>query len=168
LLKQALTGLGKAFVVVLGVGYGVGRALDVFSPDDEGSGPPDQTNTENPKPGDHAPAAEATIERFDRVEQRLTRLENSVEALMTSIEHASNRSSAPGSGHDSARAAEHFVTHAELDAAMEQFSGTLDTDVQRRFDIQNRSVQSLRTMVARTDELLEQVLETIESNGIPA
>ena len=51
---------------------------------------------------------------------------------------------------------------------MEHFSNTLDTDIQRRFDIQNRAVQSLRTMVARTDELLEQVLETIESTGIPA
>jgi hypothetical protein len=73
-----------------------------------------------------------------------------------------------GSVHGSVHGSEHFVTRAELTAALEQLSGTLDTDIQRRFDIQNRSVQSLRTMVARTDELLEQVLETIESAGIPA
>jgi len=103
------------------------------------------------------------IERFDRVEERLTRLENSVEASM-----ASRESSSHASGRGSARSPEHFVTRAELSAVMEQFSNTLDKDIQRRFDIQNRSVQSLRTMVARTDELLEQVLETIESAGIPA
>jgi hypothetical protein len=165
LLKQALAGLGKALVVVLGVGYGVARALDAFSPDSlsddfEPKPAPDQTNADNLQPGDHAPAADTTIQRFDLVEERLTRLENSVEALTASVEHASSRSSA--------RTAEHFVTRAELSAALEQFSSTLDTDIQRRFDIQNRSVQSLRTMVARTDELLEQVLETIESTGIPA
>jgi hypothetical protein len=172
LLKQALTGLGKALVVVLGIGYGVARAFDVFSPDslsedfmpkpagDPGSGPQDEANTENPKPGCHTTAAEATIQRFDRVEERLTHLENSVEALTASVGHAPN--------HGSARTSEHFVTRAELSAAIEQLAGTMDTDIQRRFDIQNRSVQSLRTMVARTDELLEQVLETIESTGIPA
>ena len=146
--------------------FSPGSLLDDFIPKPD-QGPPDQSTAENPKPADHTPAAEATIQRFDRVEERLTRLENSVEAL-TSLEHASNRSSAPGLTHGAIRAAEHFVTRAELSAAMEQFSSTLDMDVQRRFDVQNRSVQSLRTMVARTDELLEQVLETIESNGIPA
>jgi hypothetical protein len=81
-----------------------------------------------------------------------------------SVSHGSQ----PGSNYSSARNPEHYVTRAELNAAMEHFSNTLDTDIQRRFDIQNRSVQSLRTMVARTDELLEQVLEAIESTGIPA
>jgi hypothetical protein len=173
LLKQALTGLGKALVVVLGVGYGVARALDSFSPDGSADDfvpttkPPVPTSTETPKPEIRNPAVEATIQRVDRVEERLTRLESSVEALGSSVEaqiaaleHATSRSSA--------RTTEHFVTRAELSAAMEQFASTLDTDIQRRFDIQNRSVQSLRTMVARTDELLEQVLETIESSGIPA
>ena len=172
MLKQALTGLGKALVVVLGVGYGVARALDAFSPDsglDDFTPNPNQnqTSTENPKPAtenqkpvDQISATEATIQRFDRMEERLTRLESSVEAQIASLEQAASR--------NSARTAEHFVTRAELNAAMEQFASTLDTDIQRRFDIQNRSVQSLRTMVARTDELLEQVLETIESTGIPA
>jgi hypothetical protein len=42
-----------------------------------------------------------------------------------------------------------WVTHAELEA-------------------QNQAVQSLRMMVARTDELLEQVIENIESMSIHA
>ena len=177
-MKQALTGLGKALVVVLGLGYGVARALDAFSPhsvsDDFIPNPnqrvPDQTNTKNPKPAaenqkpaDHTPAAEATIQRLDSIEERLARLEASVATQIASLEHLEHVTS-----RSSARTAEHFVTRAELSAAMEQFASTLDTDIQRRFDIQNRSVQSLRTMVARTDELLEQVLETIESTGIPA
>ena len=98
------------------------------------------------------------------MEERLKRLENSVEALMAPLMPAPSQ----GSERGSARNPDHFVTRAELSAALEQFSSTLDTDIQRRFDIQNRSVQSLRTMVARTDELLEQVLETIESTGTAA
>ena len=88
---------------------------------------------------------------------------------MAQVGHAASPVSANhGSEHTSGRNPEHYLTRAELNAAMEHFSNTLDTDIQRRFDIQNRSVQSLRTMVARTDELLEQVLEAIESTGIPA
>jgi len=80
--------------------------------------------------------------------------------LAASVQTAANQTVSRGS--------ESYVTRAELSAAMEQFAGTLDGDIERRFEIQNRSVQSLRTMVARTDALLEQVLETIESSGIPA
>lgn len=171
----------------MGVGYGVAKAMDIFNseshPDDlaqECNGQPDSPASESPPStpvdtekqkrdndiaGSHSPQpVEAMIQRFDRVEERLTRLENSVEASIAPVGHAPSPVSTPGS----ARNPEHFVTRAELGAAMEQFSNTLDTDIQRRFDIQNRAVQSLRTMVARTDELLEQVLETIESAGIPA
>jgi hypothetical protein len=162
----------------MGVGYGVAAALDIFGSESlledlaQKNPPPSPVDTQHQRPEDrtspaarsHSPQpAEAMIERFDRVEERLTRLENSVEASKASHDLAGH-----GSERGSARSPEHFVTRAELSAAMEQFSNTLDTDIQRRFDIQNRSVQSLRTMVARTDELLEQVLETIESAGIPA
>jgi hypothetical protein len=159
----------------MGFGYGVATTLDTFHsdspPDDFVPNPnqkePHQTTTENskpatadPKPRDPTSAPEATIQQLDRIEERLTRLENAVEAQIASLEHASSR--------NPALTAEHFVTRGELSAAMEQFASTLDTDIQRRFDIQNRSVQSLRTMVARTDELLEKVLETIESTGTSA
>ena len=189
----------------MGVGYGVTAALDMFSSDSllddfaqkqpgkpdsptSDSPPSSPIDTQNQKPEDHTPPAagshshqlaEAMIERFDRVEERLTRLETCVEASMVPVGHAPSHDLASHElaslgltsddfERDSARSLENFVTRAELSAAMEQFSNTLDTDIQRRFDIQNRSVQSLRTMVARTDELLEQVLETIESAAIPA
>jgi hypothetical protein len=177
LLKQGLTLAGKALLVVLGVGYGVAKALEVLRPDSSDQGSPllaasaepfvsSQTMGENPKPADYSPLAEgpereeAWTERFDRMEQRLKHLENSIEVLTAPIERASSR--------NSGRNAENFVTRSELSAALEQFSNTVDADIGRRFDIQNRSIQSLRTMVARTDELLEQVLESIESASIAA
>jgi DNA anti-recombination protein RmuC len=154
LLKQALTGLGKAFVVIMGLSYGAAKALEVFH---------SETTTDD-SGQNFASAAEKTAEtsspQFNDLDQRLARLEKSVEALAASVETAVNQKASRGS--------ENYVTRSELSAAMEQFGGTLDTDIARRFDIQNRSVQSLRTMVARTDALLEQVLETIESSGIPA
>jgi hypothetical protein len=139
----------------MGVGYGVAAALDIFGPDDQAVHPaPPETGTGTNR------TAEATIKRFDGLQERLTRLEKAIDALTAPVDHPT--------GHGSPRSSEHFVTRAELSAAMERFAGTLDTDLQRRFDIQNRSVQSLRTMVARTDELLEQVLESIESVGTAA
>jgi hypothetical protein len=51
---------------------------------------------------------------------------------------------------------------------MEQLSGGLQTDIERRFEVQNRSVQSLRAMIIRTDELLEQVIEILESANVHA
>ena len=167
-MKQALTGLGKATVVVLGFGYGVGKALDLFcsehtADDFAQNTASNQADTERATAAEKAEARAAAVaasQRFDHLDERLARLEKSVEVLAASVETAAS--------HTLARGSEHFVTRSELSAAMEQFAGTLDTDIERRFDIQNRSVQSLRTMVARTDALLEQVLETIESSGIPA
>ncbi len=182
----------------MGVGYGVTTALDVFGseppPDDfvqKHQGKPDSPTseaapsgpieTEKQKPGEPAPAAPADpmIQRFDHMEERLTRLENSVEASMAQIgmaqighapSHVSdNHVSQPGANYSSSTATR--STTSPVPSSMRRWSislNTLDTDIQRRFDIQNRSVQSLRTMVARTDELLEQVLEAIESTGIPA
>ena len=141
LLKQGLSALAKGLLIVTGVGVGVFKALEVL-------GPPREAAEPARKPENNV--------RLDSLEERLTRLETSLESLK----------SAPRP--EPAPATAHFVTKAEMNAALEQLSGTLDSDIERRFDIQNRSVQSLRTMVARTDELLEQVLESIESSGIPA
>jgi hypothetical protein len=44
----------------------------------------------------------------------------------------------------------------------------MDADTERRFELQNQSIQSLRTMIAHTDALLEQVLESIESANTSA
>jgi len=190
LLKHGLRVLGNALLVIVGVGYGVAKALDAFDPEsrlddfaqknaprprssaatDEKNPVDTEPEAPSPKPAGHPPAAgvseadsraaelaDTTIQRLDRVEERLSRLESSIEVLI-----------GPASGRMPARHAENLVTRTELSAAMEQFSSTLDTDIERRFDIQNRSVQSLRTMVARTDELLEQVLERIEAASMHA
>lgn len=103
---------------------------------------------------------DASLRRLDVMEERLIRMEKGLEILTAPLERAVPR--APG------RNLENFVTRAEMNAAMEQFSSRLDADIERRFEVQNRSVQSLRTMIARTDELLEQVIESIESTSMTA
>jgi hypothetical protein len=96
--------------------------------------------------------------RLDLVEERLIRMEKRIEVLIAPLERLTSRSE----GVDA------FVTKGELSAAMEQFSRRLEEETDRRFQVQDRSVQSLRTMMARTDELLEQVIENIESMRITA
>jgi hypothetical protein len=44
----------------------------------------------------------------------------------------------------------------------------LEVELNQRFAVQDRAVQSLRSMVAHTDELLEQVIESVESMHIDA
>ena len=85
-------------------------------------------------------------------------MEKRIEVLIAPLERLTSRSAG----------VDNFVTKAELSAAMEQFSRHLEDETDRRFEVQDRSVQSLRTMMARTDELLEQVIENIESLRITA
>ncbi len=128
-------------MIVTGVGYGVVKALDVLAEGPQAEGGPamhDSTRLAVPANG----------LRSDEMEARLARIEKRLELL--------------------AKTGEHFVTRAELSAAMAQLSTSLDIDLERRLEVQNRSVQSLRTMVARTDELLEQVIENIESMSMTA
>lgn len=56
-----------------------------------------------------------------------------------------------------------FVSRAELDVALERAFEPLYKDLDRRFQHQADSVESLRVMVARTDELLDRVLENLEA-----
>jgi len=156
LLKEALKALGKSLLIVTGVGYGVLKALDVLTPER----PPLVSRTPDPAKPPAAAEPEATLRRLDGVEERLIRMEKCLEVLAAPVERAAPRASR--------REGEHFVTRAELNQAMEQLSGSLETDMERRFEVQNRSVQSLRAMIARTDELLEQVIENIESVGVHA
>jgi hypothetical protein len=95
-------------------------------------------------PVDETP--EPATKRMDDIEARLIRIEKRVLAPNT----------------------ENLVTRPELATALDRFSASLDADIERRFEVQDLSVQSLRTMIARTDELLEQVLESIESNTVSA
>ncbi|HVY92373.1 MAG TPA: hypothetical protein VHA14_06485 [Bryobacteraceae bacterium] len=104
------------------------------------------------------PAFEEKWSRLDLVEERLIRMEKRIEVLIAPLERLTSRTAG----------GDNFVTKAELNSAMEQLSRRLEEETDRRFEVQDRSVQSLRTMMARTDELLEQVIENIESLRITA
>jgi hypothetical protein len=180
-LKRAFAELGKSLLIVAGVGYGIVKAFDALAPGWETDysrqpPPPDppqeqQTTTERPMPAADrktAPASsvysapnpvfEEKWSRLELVEERLIRMEKRIEVLIAPLERLSSRTAN----------ADSFVTKAELNAAMEHFARRLEEDTDRRFEVQDRSVQSLRTMMARTDELLEQVIENIESLRITA
>ena len=60
-------------------------------------------------------------------------------------------------------AANEFVDRKQLEAAIEQAFLPLAREVDRRFVQQSESVNALRVMVSRTDELLGRVLEHLES-----
>jgi hypothetical protein len=175
LLKRALAELGKSLLIVAGVSYGLVKAFDVLAPEREtdhlshapaSALPRDpQPTTERPMTAadrNTAPAApgpaEETASRLDLVEERMIRMERRIEVLIAPLERLTSRSAG----------LDNFVTKAELNSAMEQFSRRLEEETDRRFEVQDRSVQSLRTMMARTDELLEQVIENIESLRITA
>jgi hypothetical protein len=172
LLKDALKALGKSLLIVTGVSYGVVRALDMFRPGFAHTPQSDAAPVPEPSPEKSAQPENLAIQRLDRLEhdlqERLTRIESSLESLSAASERTSPDSSARGVEGFVTSNVEGFVTRAELNAALEQFSGDLNSDIERRFDVQNRSVQSLRTMIAHTDELLEQVLESIESASVSA
>jgi hypothetical protein len=142
LLKQGLKALGQSILIITGVGYGVVKALDAL----------DGLQQEPPAPPMPIAEPEVTLKRLDGMEERLIRMEKSLEVLALPLR----------------RPVEDHVTRTELNAAIRKLSVTVESDIERRFEVQDRSVQSLRTMIVRTDELLEQVLESIESTSIPA
>jgi hypothetical protein len=179
LLKRALAELGKSLLIVAGVSYGIVKAFDALASNREPSHPhptpasdlpPEQkTTTERPMTSADRKTAPATAgysvpppvseekwSRLDLVEERLIRMEKRIEVLIAPLERLTAR---PAN-------VDNFVTKAEFHAAMEQFSRRIEDETERRFEVQDRSVQSLRTMMARTDELLEQVIENIESMRI--
>ncbi len=184
---------------MVGVGYGVVKALDAFSgnsgrrtvplgrEDDmpagdnrfqqsmvsghAGSGPSTITTGsaglrekahikfdryENVRYGGRLGLAQQFPRRADGVEDRLLRIEKRVEDLNEAVERMEPRRQVSEG---------EVVTQGELNAALEDFSRLLDADIERRFEVQDRSVQSLRTMIARTDELLERIIENIESTS---
>jgi hypothetical protein len=159
LLKDALKALGKSVLIVTGVGYGIVKALDAFAGDagervPQGEGSPRQASPDATDPDNRI---ETAMLRLDSMEERLIRIESGLESLLKPVEPA------VPAGREA-----FFVTHDELTAAMAQISRSIEGDVERRFQVQNRSVQSLRTMIAHTDALLEHVLESIDSAEIHA
>jgi len=57
------------------------------------------------------------------------------------------------------------VTRTELSEALDRVFGKLEGELDERFDRQTRSVEALRVMVGQTDELLQKVLDGLESIG---
>lgn len=55
------------------------------------------------------------------------------------------------------------ITRDELSEMLDRVFGRLEQGVDARFEHQTRSVEALRTMVAQTDELLQRVLDGLES-----
>lgn len=58
---------------------------------------------------------------------------------------------------------DNIVTREELSQALDRAFGRLETDVDAKFDRQTRAVEALRLMVGQTDELLQKVLDGLES-----
>lgn len=56
-----------------------------------------------------------------------------------------------------------MVTKAEINQTLERVFGRVEEEVEARFEHQARSVEALRTMVGQTDELLQRVLDGLES-----
>jgi hypothetical protein len=60
---------------------------------------------------------------------------------------------------------ENAVTREELSQTLDQVFGRIEGEVDARFEHQTRSVEALRLMVGQTDELLQKVLDGLESIG---
>lgn len=142
------------------MGYGIVRAIESLTgrpepdfavPDDVRYG--DITN-EYPSPGEetasrgsraNSPEAETyDREQYSGVEEVSGARLDSIEDRLIRLENAQQRENS-------------FLTWEDL-----------ENELDRRFEIQDRAVQSLRGMVAHTDELLEQVIESVDSINVPA
>jgi hypothetical protein len=60
---------------------------------------------------------------------------------------------------------ENAVTREELSQTLDRVFGRIEGEVDARFEQQVRSVEALRLMVGQTDELLQKVLDGLESIG---
>jgi hypothetical protein len=58
---------------------------------------------------------------------------------------------------------EAYVTRIELAEALDGVFGKLTNNVDTRFERQTRSVEALQLMIGQTDELLQKVLDSLET-----
>jgi len=86
---------------------------------------------------------ETMAARVDTVHMAVARLAGQTEQLQSKLDHA--------------------VTKDELSQTLDRVFGRLERGVDQRFEHQTRSVEALRTMVGQTDELLQRVLDGLES-----
>ncbi len=83
--------------------------------------------------------------RVDALNLAVARLSDQAEQFQTRLEHA--------------------VMHEELSQTLDRVFGRIEGEVDARFEHQTRSVEALRLMVGQTDELLQKVLDGLESIG---
>jgi methyl-accepting chemotaxis protein len=58
---------------------------------------------------------------------------------------------------------ENTISKQEIQQTLERVFGRVEEEVEARFEHQAKSVEALRTMVGQTDELLQRVLDGLES-----
>ena len=89
--------------------------------------------------------------RLENLEERLDRIENSLASL---ARPATAEAVTPLTG---------FVTREELADAVDRATARVRAEVERKFEAQSLAVSGLRAMISQTDELLQKVLEGLES-----
>jgi hypothetical protein len=92
---------------------------------------------------DNSEAVRAIEERLDGMQAQIQALQSSDERLQAGLESA--------------------VTADDLSAALDKSFARVQREVDARFEDQARSVEALRAMVGQTDELLERLLDRLES-----
>ena len=81
--------------------------------------------------------------RVDTIHVEVARLANQAEQLQSRLDE--------------------MITKDELSQTLDRVFGPLERGIDARFEHQARSVEALRTMVGQTDELLQRVLDGLES-----
>jgi hypothetical protein len=118
--------VGKAALIVIGVGFGLIRSLRAIG-----------NITQN------AAGLETLEARVDTIHLAVARLADQTEQLQSKLDQT--------------------VTRDELTQTLDGVVGRLEQGVDARFEHQTRSVEALRIMVGQTDELLQRVLDGLES-----
>ena len=144
---------GKAALVAAGVAFGFHKGLsgDVSvpvpcspreAPADKMNAVPDDLAGRGETRQDTAPAG--PLSRLAAMESRLQRLEERATPQDVTRRH---------------------VTPQDLADAIGKATERISNDIDQRFEVQRLSVQSLRALVAQTDELLEKVLLRLEDTA---
>lgn len=87
----------------------------------------------------------------------LRTLEARVDTMHVAIAHLADQTSQFQQRFDQ------MATRDELTATLDRVFGRMEREVEARFEQQSRSVEALRTMILQTDELLQRVLDGLES-----
>jgi alkanesulfonate monooxygenase SsuD/methylene tetrahydromethanopterin reductase-like flavin-dependent oxidoreductase (luciferase family) len=96
---------------------------------------------------DNSEAVRAVEERLDAIQAQIQALQDTDERLRTRLESAVTTS----------------VTRDDLAAALDKSFARVQREVDARFADEARSLEALRAMVGQTDELLERLLDRLET-----